>query len=385
MQTRRTPADTFSMPAVSPSTAGSLDLLSTQEIEIDQYYRYSRLSALLAIGVHMLFGVAGLVIGAPQLTILQVVSVAVYAASFLVHRSRSRRFWILILLVYLDLVVHSTLAGWIVGHAAGFQYYTWILLPLLFTNVNRTLRAKVVLSFVYVAMFMAIDAWLRHTTPLTHIDPLPLAAMRYFNMGCFFLALGVAAWAHSATIQQAEERLRSAAGTDALTRLMNRRRMAERITEEVARAQRSNAPLTVILLDIDRFKSINDDFGHIEGDRVISHVADVLRTGVRKVDMVARWGGEEFLVLLPDTDVQAAAELAERIRRKVAARVARHASTQECVTVTAGVATLRLRETIESTIHRADLALYQGKRSGRDRVVVADGDVAPESRAVARG
>ena len=370
--------------SASPSTAAPIDLLSTQEIEIDQYYRYSRLSTLLAMGVHALFGIAGLLIGAPQLTTLQIVSVAVYAASFLVHRSRSRRFWILILLVYLDLVVHSTVAGWIVGHAAGFQYYTWILLPLLFTNVNRSLRAKVVLSFVYVAMFMGIDVWLRQTAPLTHVEPIPLALMRYFNMGCFFLALGVAAWAHTATIRQAEDRLRSAAGTDALTRLMNRRRMTERMAEEVARANRSATPLSVILLDIDRFKSINDDFGHVEGDRVISHVADVLRTGVRKVDMVARWGGEEFLVLLPDTDVQAAAELAERVRRQVTARVLRHLEHDAYVTITAGVATLRIRETIESTIHRADVALYQGKRGGRDRVVVAEGDVAPEFRSVAR-
>ncbi len=371
------------MSASSP-TAGSLDLLSTQEIEIDQYYRYSRLSTLLAMGVHALFGIAGLLIGAPQLTTLQIVSVAVYAASFLVHRSRNRRFWILILLVYLDLVVHSTLAGWIVGHAGGFQYYTWILLPLLFTNVNRTLRAKVVLSFVYVAMFMGIDMWLRQTAPLTQIEPLPLALMRYFNMGCFFLALGVSAWAHTATIKQAEDRLRSAAGTDSLTRLMNRRHMTERMTEEIARASRSNTPLSVILLDIDRFKSINDDFGHVEGDRVISHVAEILRSGVRRVDMVARWGGEEFLVLLPDTDIQAAAELAERLRRQVTANVLRNLEQEARVTVTAGVAILRNRETIESTIHRADVALYQGKRGGRDRIVVAEGDAAPESRSVAR-
>ena len=138
------------------------------------------------------------------------------------------------------------------------------------------------------------------------------------------------------------------------------------------------------MLDIDRLKSINDEFGNVEGDRVISHVAEILRSGVRRVDMVARWGGEEFLVLLPDTDIQAAAELAERLRRQVTANVLRNLEQEARVTVTAGVAILRNRETIESTIHRADVALYQGKRGGRDRIVVAEGDAAPESRSVAR-
>ena len=354
------------------------DLLSTQQIELERFDRYSRQGQLLAIGIHTLFAVFGLLMDAPQLTLLQVVSIVVYAISLSIPRRRM--VGLQTSLVYLDLLGHSTLAGWIVGQEAGFQYYSWILLPLVFTNVHRTLRSKMIVAGVLSAAFVAIDWWLRHIQPLVHLDPMHLAALRYFNIGCYLLALGVASYAYGKTARELEERLRSAAGTDSLTMLMNRRRMSERLAEEVARVRRSRNALSLILLDIDRFKTINDDHGHAQGDRVIASVADVLRASVRRVDMVSRWGGEEFLILLPDTDVQAAAELAERIRGQVTARVRRHETSETRVTVTSGIATLRPRESIEATIHRADLALYEGKRSGRDRVVVAEGDLAADVR-----
>ncbi len=369
-------APTAPVPVVS-------DLLATQQIELDRFDRYSRQGQLLAIGVHTLFAVFGLLMNAPQLTVLQVVSIVVYVVSLAIPRRRM--IGLQASLVYLDLLGHSTLAGWIVGQEAGFQYYSWILLPLVFTNVHRTLRSKAIMAAFLTAAFVAIDWWLRQTQPLVQLDPMHLASLRYFNIGCYLLALGVSSYAYGKTARELEERLRSAAGTDSLTMLMNRRRMSERLVEEVARARRSGDALSLILLDIDRFKSINDDHGHAQGDRVIASVAEVLRTSVRRVDMVSRWGGEEFLILLPDTDVQAAAELAERIRRHVTARVRRHETSEVRVTLTSGVAALRPRESIEATIHRADVALYEGKRAGRDRVVVSEGDLEVELRAVARG
>jgi diguanylate cyclase (GGDEF)-like protein len=359
------------------------DLLSTQQIELERFDRFSRQGQLLAIGIHALFAVFGLLMNAPQLTLLQVVSIVVYAVSLSIPRRRM--IGLQTALVYLDLLGHSTLAGWIVGQEAGFQYYSWILLPLVFTNVHRTLRSKMIVASVLSVSFVAIDGWLRHTQPMVQLDPTHLAALRYFNIGCYLLALGVSSYAYGKTARELEERLRSAAGTDSLTMLMNRRRMSERLAEEVARARRSRNALSLILLDIDRFKAINDDHGHAQGDRVIASVADVLRASVRRVDMVSRWGGEEFLILLPDTDVQAAAELAERIRRHVTSKVRRHEGSEIRVTITAGVATLRPGESIEATIHRADVALYEGKRAGRDRIVVSDGDLEVELRVVARG
>lgn len=371
------------MPFRSQSTPDA-SLLSTQEFEADRFDHYSRVGVLLAIGVHGLFLIAGLLLGAPQLALLQVVSVVVYAISLLIRRKR-KLMWLNVSLVYLDLLGHSTLAGWIVGVDAGFSYYSWILLPLLFTNINRSLRQKVTMSIVLTAIFIGVDWWLHHTQPVVHVDPDALAVLRYFNIGCFLLALGVASYGKTMTLQQAEERMRTAAGTDSLTGLMNRRRMTERMAEEAARARRSQQPLSAVLIDIDHFKSINDEHGHAQGDWVIRRVADTLRTGIREVDFVGRWGGEEFVILLPDTDVQAAAELAERIRRTVRTQLCRHVSNdQRHVTITAGVSTLRSLESIEATLHRADVALYDGKRAGRDRVVVGEGDLGVDLRAAAR-
>lgn len=347
------------------------DYLSTRQIEIDRHDRYSRKGAGLAMGVHGLFAVFGLLIGAPQLTLLQVVSVLVYGICLLVPRN----LWLQTALTYLDLLGHSTLAGWIVGADAGFQYYSWILLPLVLTNVHRSVQSKIVRALLLTVTFVAIDAWLRSTQPLVTIDPVALASLRYFNIGCYLLALGIASYAHGNTAVMLQERLRAAAGTDALTGLMNRRRISERMKEEVPRARRSGNALSLMLLDIDRFKSINDEHGHAQGDLVIAGVADVLKSSVRSIDMVSRWGGEEFLILLPDTDVQAAADLAERVRRQVATRVRRHEGSEVSVTTTIGVTTLRPLESIEAAIHRADVALYTGKRAGRDRVVVGEGDL----------
>ena len=129
----------------------------------------------------------------------------------------------------------------------------------------------------------------------------------------------------------------------------------------------------MLLVDIDHFKKLNDTFGHNMGDWALKAVAEVLKNGVREMDFVARWGGEEFLAVLPDTDPEGAKLVAERIRRKVENQVIDVAGIGEPlkVTMTLGVATLRPGEGAEQAIIRADAALYEGKHQGRNRVAFA--------------
>jgi diguanylate cyclase (GGDEF)-like protein len=164
--------------------------------------------------------------------------------------------------------------------------------------------------------------------------------------------------------------LREAADTDALSGLMNRRRMSDQLQREMKRAGDQHRPLTVLLLDIDHFKAINDDHGHVRGDHVISRVSEILQQAIRKNDLAARWGGEEFMVLLPDTNIEIAMEAAERIRRAIFTNVVRSSSNMLPVSVTIGIAGWRVGESLEATIHRADLALYAGKHAGRNRVML---------------
>jgi diguanylate cyclase len=142
--------------------------------------------------------------------------------------------------------------------------------------------------------------------------------------------------------------------------------------KEIIRARRTGEPIAIIIADIDHFKSINDQHGHDAGDRVIVHASALLAQLCRAGDVVTRWGGEEFLVLLPMTTTQHAAELAERFRD--AMQATQVLSPQQQVlrfTLSFGVASLTLSEPLETSIAQADKALYQSKQAGRNQVSVA--------------
>ncbi len=162
--------------------------------------------------------------------------------------------------------------------------------------------------------------------------------------------------------------------TDPLTGLANRRRFDELLRTAVDRAQRDGQPLSLLVIDLDHFKSINDRFGHQTGDAVLREVAWVLRDGVRGLDAPARLGGEEFGVLLPATDAEGALMLAERLRESVQRlRVVTEDGQQISVTTSIGAGTVGgLRATGASLVAVADGALYEAKRSGRNRTVTAD-------------
>lgn len=162
------------------------------------------------------------------------------------------------------------------------------------------------------------------------------------------------------------------ATVDPLTGIANRQAVLSRVEEELARAKRYQRPLSVILVDLDHFKRLNDTHGHAAGDAVLRHVAQLLATNVRSVDVAGRYGGEEFLILLPETDVDAAAALAEKLRRVVAnSEVDIGDGVHLTITLSAGVAgglgqVLRL----DALVRDADAALYSAKALGRDQVYV---------------
>lgn len=160
------------------------------------------------------------------------------------------------------------------------------------------------------------------------------------------------------------EVLNERATTDPMTGLANRWAGQERLARERSAAQRYERPLSIILVDLDHFKAINDLHGHLAGDVVLEIVADVLRRTVREVDLVARWGGEEFLIIVPDTGIEEAGQLAERCRTAIAAEQ----PDGLVVTATFGVAQLQRGEELDDLMRRADHHLYAGKDHGRDRV-----------------
>lgn len=162
------------------------------------------------------------------------------------------------------------------------------------------------------------------------------------------------------------------ARTDPLTGLLNRRAFFERAQEEQNRSARHGNPLTVIMLDIDHFKHINDSYGHDLGDQALTGLAELLREQLRSIDLLARLGGEEFVILLPDTDLIAASRIAERLRLATSQQVfARSSGTPFSFTVSQGVALRLPDEEISATLIRADHGLYAAKASGRNQVCLA--------------
>ena len=160
------------------------------------------------------------------------------------------------------------------------------------------------------------------------------------------------------------------ASTDPLTGAINRRKLMEIGRAELARQPRQAQPIALLLCDIDHFKRINDTLGHKAGDQVLQDFYRRALGVTRASDSICRWGGEEFLILLPDTDAPGADHLAERLRQAISADLFKPGHTPPLqVTVTIGVATVQADEGLLDAVHRADEALYRGKQQGRNQVV----------------
>ena len=187
-------------------------------------------------------------------------------------------------------------------------------------------------------------------------------------------------------LQENLEVVRTESLTDPLTTLSNRKFLEDAITHLIGEAESKGAPLSVILTDIDHFKTFNDTYGHLTGDQVLRLVAVALKQNLKGRDVAARYGGEEFAVLLPRTVLADGLTVAEHIRRAVMSKELVRRSTGESlgrVTISLGVAAWRKGDTMASLLERADSCLYAAKRAGRNRVVGETAAERPELRVVA--
>ncbi len=174
-------------------------------------------------------------------------------------------------------------------------------------------------------------------------------------------------------LKESERLYRELSITDGLTHLYNSRHFFGRAREEIERCNRYASPLSLILMDVDNFKNFNDTYGHIDGDRVLAKLADVIREGIRGVDSAYRYGGEEFIVLFPETEPEEAAIVAERIRRTFE-QTTFSPKDGVCVNVTISIGggSYHQGEDLTNFVKRIDGAMYEAKRLGRNRVVFVD-------------
>ena len=190
------------------------------------------------------------------------------------------------------------------------------------------------------------------------------------------LAIGTETHSLARKLARRNKRLDELGRTDALTGLANRRQCLSLLETELARHQRNDRPAVLVILDIDHFKEINDRYGHPIGDEVLCAVAKVLRESSRRSDSVARYGGDEFVMMLPETTLQAAEDASRRIRSKLEAIRFDRAPDLHC-TVSLGAAEANGQMDVDDWVSQADAALYRAKLAGRDRFVAAAPDAAP--------
>ncbi len=195
------------------------------------------------------------------------------------------------------------------------------------------------------------------------IDP-DGASLEPAATGVWIVVLALVGYASSAIVRERErllDEVAKLARTDPLTGLANRRGWGEVLRREIARADRDDGPLSVALVDIDRFKEFNDHYGHAAGDRLLKQAASSWSSQIREMDLIARHGGEEFAVLLPGARAADATSVVERVRSSAPAGI----------TISGGVAQRQPGESPEALLARADAAMYRAKREGRDAIRVA--------------
>ena len=162
-----------------------------------------------------------------------------------------------------------------------------------------------------------------------------------------------------------KKRIEDLSNTDSLTNLANRHKLNKDLEYETKRANRYQHPLSVIILDIDHFKAVNDNFGHITGDKTLAEIAKRIQSTIREADLSGRWGGEEFLIICPNTSLEQAEVVAEKVRAHIDSHVFEDI---KHITASFGVAEYVFKEPVEHLIDRTDKALYEAKQNGRNQV-----------------
>jgi len=311
----------------------------------------------------------------PEMVVVNFISAT--SLFFSVSFTRKKKYLPAFIIGTVEMITHAIVAVYYVGWVSGFHYYLLVLAPMVFFWPNWRQMTKVSTSLTLYLIYGGLYLFSQNYSPVYSVEAWKLQMTTLFNALVAFSTFASVTLYYQSNVEAAERHLREAnsrldelANKDPLTDLHNRRTIVERIDDQENRSHDDGKQFSIIMADIDHFKLFNDRYGHQFGDLVLVQISKLLKNATRSKDVVARWGGEEFLVLLPETGGIEAKEVAERMRIAISSSPFYIDDIDVQITMTFGVAECTTNLGINECIDLADKALYQGKKNGRDQVIL---------------
>lgn len=330
-----------------------------------QFWQYIVPIVQIACATHLLLLGLFALLHVPLMLAANLVSVPVYLLCL--RAVRRQRFRLAGMLMSVEIIAHAVLATWVLGWDSNFHLYLYCVIPIIAFCYQTAPLRRTLLGVAILATVAGGYGWRQHMGLNPGISSQALNALGTANA---LLATGVVLHASVLLVRYIlamQLGMYDTAYRDSLTNLYTRRRIMQRVRQLGARP--GSPPAALVLLDIDHFKRINDRHGHDHGDLILQRVAAAIGASVRASDLASRWGGEEFLILMPDTRLADARQVAERLLQRIREETA--ALGGEAVTATLAVAPLLPGDAFRDALKRTDQLLYQGKQQGRDRVMIA--------------
>lgn len=338
------------------------------------FFNIINYSAIVAFFINALFMFVFILLRLKTLALFNIGSLFCYLTCYIMSRKGRRN--IAQALMLFGNIAHIAIAVVFLGRQSGFNVYIITSAILIYLSPGEGWLLKGLSVSGLCAVYLGLNYYSEVFPPLAHIDPMVLRIFFYGNSAVMFLSAALVVHYYRFMVQLAEKRLRQAnqqlnllANTDPLTKLLNRRGMTRFIENETGRAGKTTRQYTILFADIDDFKRLNDQYGYECGDAVLIALADFFRKSLREEDRIARWGGEEFLIILPGTDAKKGWAIAERLQSRIAEHHFHYKHWSFSVTVTFGITAFDGTEDVMGCINNADTALRLGKAQGKNRVV----------------
>jgi diguanylate cyclase (GGDEF)-like protein len=335
------------------------------------FHRLVNKALIVALFLHSLLCVLFSIFNLPTLMFVQVACIAVCLLALLFCRISA--FKTIGLCIWADLIGQTMIMSQYLGWQSGFHFYLWLLIPIAAFYGSFSSIKRIVFISAIIIIYLLMDDHFYSRSASLELTPHLIMLLRYFNM---MLCLAIQAYFLHAYLSYIEESRRltiDTPETDQLTGLHNREAMLSKIDELFA-SSFSRQHMSLIIADIDYFKIINEQYGHDVGDAVLVYVAQILHDSIRQHDRASRWGGGEFLLLLPSGSLQSAEQIAERVKNKLAQSPLKHRGRDVNISMTFGIAELLPSEDFNQCLIRADIALRDGKTRGRNCIQLAVAD-----------